>query len=260
MKEIETKKEDIWGYGKRLRFADDSIEAAFPDRGRSEIRILDVGCGSATQLGLPLARQGYQLTGIDTHQPSINMATELAKDISNASFVCCKIEELSAEPFDVVVLSEVLEHVAEPERLLKTSLRHLKDGGLAIVTVPNGYGEFEWDSWVFRSFRLDRLVQKYEMRRAAKKGMRQIISSTENHENGHIQFFTLSRMEDLFHACGLQLVNKLGSTFASGPFAGHALARFPAFIDWNARITDKLPMTFSSGWFFALRRKTDGDE
>src|SRR2546423_5370755 len=108
MTEIEIK-EDLWGYAKRLRFVCESIEAAFPDRAISDLRILDVGCGSATQLGLPLARRGYQLTGIDLHQPSIAMARELAKELSNTSFACGSVENLDAEPFDAVILSEVLE-------------------------------------------------------------------------------------------------------------------------------------------------------
>ncbi len=258
MNDIDTK-EDLWGYGKRLRFVRDSIETAFPGRENSELRILDVGCGSATQLGLPLARLGYQLTGIDTHKPSINMAAELARDYPNATFICGSIEEMNTEPFDIVILSEVLEHVSEPEKLLAESLRHMTNGGLAIVTVPNGYGEFEWDSWLFQSLKLDRLLEKYAARRSAQNGSQHMVSSTENHESGHIQFFTQGRIHKMFKSCGLTITKKNGSTLASGPFAGHTLARFPAFIDWNARVTDKIPIIFSSGWFFALRRNLEAD-
>lgn len=257
MSRIEAK-EDLWGYRKRLQFVCDSIETAFPKRPVSDIRILDVGCGSATQLGLPLALIGYELTGIDTHKPSIDTALELGNDLPNVHFVCGRVEELTAEPFDVVILSEVLEHVYDPKMLLTAGLQHMKSDGLVIVTVPNGYGEFEWDSWLFRLLGLDRLVQEYEMRRAEKKGKRETISSTENHESGHIQFFTRSRIQTIFDLCGLSIVDQNGSTLASGPFAGHALARFPKFIDWNARVTDKLPLAFSSGWFFALQRRSEG--
>ena len=259
MNDIEPK-EDLWGYRKRLRFVCDATAAAFPNRAVSDIRILDVGCGSATQLGLPLAESGYQLTGIDTHEDSIDVAQDLAKDFPNAKFVCGRVENLNAELFDVIILSEVLEHVSAPQQLLTASLRHMKNDGLVIVTVPNGYGEFEWDSWLFRSLRFDLLVQKYEMRQAIQTGKRRIIASTENHENGHIQFFTRSRIHKLFSSCGLTILNANSSTLASGPFAGHTLARFPAFIEWNARITDKLPMAFASGWFFALRRNPGGSE
>ncbi len=253
-------KEDLWGYAKRIRFVCDSIASVFPGRVPSELRILDVGCGSATQLGLPLAGFGYQLTGIDTHEPSVAKARELASDHPNASFVCGNVEDLNAEPFDIVILSEVLEHVGEPENLLKMSVQHLQNDGVVILTVPNGYGEFEWDSWLFRNLGFEVLIEKYEMRRAAKHGSRPIISSTENKENRHVQFFTPKRLHEIFRNCGLAVINKNASTFASGPFAGHILARVPGFIDWNARIADKLPMTLSSGWLFALKRLSEDEE
>lgn len=254
MKEIEIK-EDLWGYSKRLRFVCSSIEAAFPGRAVSGLRVLDVGCGSGTQLGLPLARLGYQLTGIDPHEPSIKMANELAKDLPNAKFVCeMMVDDLDDKGFDVVILSEVLEHVTEPEKLLRSSLRQLHNDGIAIVTVPNGYGEFEWDSWAFRNLGFERLVEKYEMKRAERNGKSQPASSTENKDDRHVQFFKLSRLREIFRTCGLEIYGENASTLISGPFAGHILARVPGFIDWNARIADKLPLVFSSGWFFALKR------
>src|SRR5438046_1622775 len=137
MSEIEIK-EDLWGYAKRLRFVCGSIEAAFQGRPASDLRILDVGCGTAIQLGLPLARLGYVLTGIDLHESSIVKARELAHGCPNASFVCGKVEYLDAEPFNIVIISEVLEHVREPEELLRGAMRHLQKNGLMIVTVPNG--------------------------------------------------------------------------------------------------------------------------
>ncbi|MBK8466429.1 MAG: methyltransferase domain-containing protein [Chloracidobacterium sp.] len=252
MTDIELK-ENLWGYAKRLRFVCAAIEAGFPGKAPSELRILDVGCGSATQLGLPLARRGYRLTGTDTHEPSIAKARELSDGISNASFICGTIEDLDAEPFEVVILSEVLEHVDEPEKLLKASLLQLRDDGLVIITVPNGYGEFEWDSWVFRTLGFERLVDKLKTQRVAGKISRHEMPSTENAENGHIQFFTKQRLLTMFNSCGLMVVNECASTLVSGPFASYSIGRIPGFIDWNAKIANMLPMTFSSGWFFALR-------
>lgn len=252
--------ENLWGYAKRLRFVCASIETLFPYDSPTNLRVLDVGCGSATQLGLPLARRGYQLTGIDSHAPSIAKANELAQDLPLASFTCGDVEDLRSDPFHVVILSEVLEHVPDPENLLRGSIRHLRSDGLVIVTVPNGYGEFEWDSWIFRTLGIERLVDNYVRRQVENNNSLPVISSTENKENGHIQFFTRRHIYSLFRACGLTVVNQQASTFVSGPFVGHTLPRFSGFIDWNARIADKLPMAFSSGWFFALRPVSEVSE
>ena len=46
------------------------------------------------------------------------------------------------------------------------------------------------------------------------------------------------------------------ASFLAGPFIGHTLARSDRFVEWNARVTDKLPRVLASGWYFALRRET----
>ena len=259
MNDIETQ-ENLWGYAKRLRFVRGAIADAFPGRRPAELRVLDVGCGSGTQLGIPLARLGYKLTGIDSHEPSIDVARRLSEKLPNASFICGRVEEIDAHDFDVVILSEVLEHVREPEGLLRSSLAHLKTFGLMIVTVPNGYGEFEWDSWMFRGLRLERLVERYAARRSAKNGIEKATSSTENQDDRHIQFFTLARLRRIFASSGLEIIDEAPSTFISGPLAGHILTRVSGFIDWNVRVADWLPMAVASGWFFALRRNSEGNE
>jgi 2-polyprenyl-3-methyl-5-hydroxy-6-metoxy-1,4-benzoquinol methylase len=248
--------EDLWGYRKRLQFVVSSIEDAFRERLCSDIRILDVGCGSASHLGLPLARMGYGLTGVDMHEPSITVASDNAEGLDNAHFIFGRVEDIPDE-FDVVILSEVLEHVPEPARLLAASLPRLKGGGLVIITVPNGYGEFEWDSWVFRGLGLERLVENYVERKQAKENSKPVTSSTENKDNRHIQFFTMPRLRSIFAAAGLEIVREQGSTLLSGPFAGHLLGRFNRFVEWNTRVTDNLPITMASGWYFALRRRDE---
>ena len=247
-------KENLWGYAKRLRFVGAGIESSFPDKVPAELQILDVGCGSAAQLGLPLVRRGYRITGIDTHEPSIAKARQLADGFPNASFIAGSIENLGSGSFDVVILSEVLEHVTEPEKLLRTSLQYLQKDGLVIVTVPNGYGEFEWDSWAFRRLGLEEFVEKLKTRRLASNLSRHEMPSTENNENGHIQFFTKRRLWAMFSSCGLEILNECASTLVSGPFVSYTFARIPGFIDLNAKLADMLPMAISSGWFFALRR------
>ncbi|HKS27609.1 MAG TPA: methyltransferase domain-containing protein [Pyrinomonadaceae bacterium] len=244
-------REDLWGYRKRLSFVRESVREAFPARAPKEMRVLDVGCGNGSQLALPLARGGFHLKGVDTDARSIEHARRLAEGMTNLELACARVEELPlSELYEVVILSEVLEHLAEPEKLLSESARRMAAGGIMIVTVPNGYGEFEIDSWVFRKLRLQRVVDAFA------NSSRDVLGSTDNTESGHIQFFTRRRLHRLFDACGLAPFRQGGASFLAGPIAGHALARFESFIEWNARVTDRLPLVLASGWYFALRRKT----
>lgn len=251
----EPEREDLWGYAKRLCFVREAIREAFPEREAHSVRVLDVGCGNGSQLALPLVKtEGYQLTGIDPDRRSIEHAVGLAADEARARFLCKTVGELSEErPFDVVILSEVLEHLERPEELLAASVRLMDKEGILIVTVPNGYGEFEIDSWVFRKLRLQRVVD------ALARNKREVLGATDNHESGHVQFFTLARLRRLFRECGLATFREGTASFLAGPIAGHVLARSERFILWNARVTDSLPFRLASGWYFALRRRTGNE-
>jgi len=241
--------EDLWGYKKRLGFIESVISDCF-NRSAEEVRILDVGCGNGSQLTLPLSKRGFQLTGVDLDERSIAKAKSLAAGISGAQFICGELKDLSSgESFDVVILSEVLEHLAEPEALLKAALARMNRESVMIVTVPNGFGEFEWDSWMFRGLRLQTIVD------AVARGDRQVLASTENHESGHVQFFTRRRLQRLFKQFQLKIVREESGSFLSGPMVGHTLARSQRFVEWNARVTKRLPFSWASSWYFALRRQ-----
>ena len=250
---MESKRENLWGYLKRLRFVQDVIAESFSHRAADSLRVLDVGCGNGSELALPLARLGFHVTGIDVHGPSIEHASQLGAGVTNLSYVCGRVEELDSPPYDVVILSEVLEHLSEPRLLLSAAIEHLNENGIIIVTVPNGYGEFEIDSWLFRMFRLQRVVD------AMAGNSNQVSAATDNHESGHVQFFTRRQLRRLFADCSLSVAKEGVGSFFAGPFIGHTLARSDRFIEWNARVTDKLPRVLASGWYFALRRETENN-
>lgn len=245
---IETKpeRENLWGYAKRLRFVRGAIRQRFADRAPSTLSVLDIGCGNGSELALPLAQDGFQLTGIDTDRTSIDRARDLARDLPNARFHCSLLDDFSGgERFNVVILSEVLEHLEQPRDLLAAAARRLRPDGLLLVTVPNGYGEFEWDSWIWGGLRLQKVVD-------AIYGPSTVVGATDNHASGHIQFFTRAQLDEMFTAAGLVLVSEGKGSFACGPLAGHTVGRSARFIEWNARITDRLSPRWASSWYFAL--------
>jgi 2-polyprenyl-3-methyl-5-hydroxy-6-metoxy-1,4-benzoquinol methylase len=242
--------EDLWGYGKRLRFVRHTIAADLESFTRTEIQVLDVGCGNGSQLALPLVRDGFQLTGIDIDERSIARARSLAAGASNARFICGSLDELCENKlFDVVIVSEVLEHTMAPQELLGASVAHLALDGVLIVTVPNGYGEFEIDSWLYRELGFKQLVAFLKRNRSREVG------ATDNLESGHVQFFTRRRLYRMFAECNLMVTRKGCGSLLAGPFIAHTLARSERFIEWNARITERLPYAWASSWYFALRRR-----
>lgn len=239
--------ENLWAYQKRFRFVRTVIEENFPARPPSSIKIVDIGCGNGSQLSIPLAHAGFDVMGIDSDESSIAHAVSLSGKAPSARFLCASIQDVT-ETFDVVILSEVLEHVMDPAGLLKQGVQRLVADGVVIITTPNGYGEFEMDSWLFKALGMQRLVDKL----AANKSP--VLGATDNHDSGHVQFFTRRRLYKIFEECGLSVCSEGSASLFAGPFAGHLLARSQRFIQWNAEVTNGLPMALASGWYFALRR------
>ncbi len=101
----------------------------FADRGQ----LLDVGCGSGW-LSYLLACRGFEVGGIDLDPSAFETPARpnLRFRQGNATAI-----PFAAEHFDVVIANTVLEHIAEPDRVLLEMARVLKPGGLLFITGPN---------------------------------------------------------------------------------------------------------------------------
>jgi SAM-dependent methyltransferase len=239
--------ENLWGYGKRLRFVHGQAGARF---GTSCVSVLDIGCGNGSQLAVPLSRLGYRVTGVDPHGPSIERARAMC---AKAEFLCGHVSDVPPQKFDVVIISEVLEHLHHPEALLSEALQLLAPGGLLIVTIPNGYGEFELDWRLYRALGLARLfnvLRRIRDRVRKRESTGELPSSDDT--SGHVQRFSLRRINTMFSGLGLRVIARRPTSFVSGALIAHTLGHVPGFIELNVQLADHLPMWASSGWMFAL--------
>lgn len=103
------------------------------------LRILDVGCGGGL-LCEPLARLGAEVTGIDPVQENIDIAKAHAEEMGLfVSYLSCGIEDLPQDfpSFDVIVASEIIEHVINPQEFLEACVVRLKPHGGIFVTTFN---------------------------------------------------------------------------------------------------------------------------
>ncbi len=100
---------------------------------------LDVGCGTG-RVSFALADHGYEVLGIDIEERVIKLARLIAENKNQhvrfevADY--CKSESIQKNYYDLIVCSEVLEHVADSHRLVENMYTALKPGGRLIVTVP----------------------------------------------------------------------------------------------------------------------------
>ena len=101
--------------------------------------ILDVGCGAGL-LCEPLAEQGAHVVGIDATARNADVARlhalEQALPIDYRHCLAEHVRE-TGERFDVVLNTEVIEHVANPEKLLADCAALVKPGGIMVVATLN---------------------------------------------------------------------------------------------------------------------------
>jgi SAM-dependent methyltransferase len=100
---------------------------------RPGMRVLDYGCGDCTSL-LEMRALGAQPYGLEVDPNVRGLATALGVTVHIGS-----LESLPEADgtFDAVTLSQVIEHVTDPEGLLRSLWTKLKPGGMIVLTTPN---------------------------------------------------------------------------------------------------------------------------
>ncbi|WP_076416523.1 bifunctional 2-polyprenyl-6-hydroxyphenol methylase/3-demethylubiquinol 3-O-methyltransferase UbiG [Shewanella sp. UCD-KL12] len=105
------------------------------------LNLLDIGCGAGL-LCEPFAQQGADVTGIDGSDQNIRIAKRHAKnkDIS-INYIHCLADALTNNPnvkqYDIVLNTEVIEHVSDQKALMDTCCQLLKPGGLLVFATLN---------------------------------------------------------------------------------------------------------------------------
>jgi len=98
-------------------------------------KILEVGSGLG-YFTYALRKEGYNAYGLDISKES----THIAK-INYGNYYLCedlfKYAETHSESYDVLIMTEVIEHINEPKSFIQASKCMIKKGGSIIITTPN---------------------------------------------------------------------------------------------------------------------------
>lgn len=233
---------------KRLDFITEAVTQRFS----GEVSILDVGCGNGV-ISRHLGKQGFNVLGIDVSAQTIEKARAL-NTAPNVQFEVLSAEQLVAQgqTFDVVICSEVLEHLSQPAALLKVLHQSIKPEGILIVTVPNGSGP--------RELLVTRPVLKmrekngwaWKMITKVKKSMgysgTTVQSAADNLD--HIQFFSKRDLDALSAENNFRIVQFGKANFIEDVFPFSFVTKKIPALQWlDCKIADVLPHQFTGGFF-----------
>jgi len=103
---------------------------------RSHNRFLDVGCGAGTLLNIA-GNEGWQAEGVEISKPSVEFLQSKGIKVFHGYLSSANFPD---DSFDVITAVEILEHITNPEDVIKEINRILRPGGLFWATTPHGRG------------------------------------------------------------------------------------------------------------------------
>ncbi len=215
-----------------------------PSRGQ----ILEVGCGGGRYLrALRLVRPALRLVGADVSRTALRRLSREAPEIETRAFDGGVLPATDGE-FDAVLVLDVLEHVEDPDALLRECARVLAPSGLLHLGVPcEGDPRSLW-RWLPGQDRTGALKRRF---------------------GGHVQRFRRREIPVRLEAAGFEILrirnslHVIGNLADVGLFAGIAIAarrggprmtsgdviaqRHPAIraldalLHWEARLLSRVP-------------------
>lgn len=124
----------------RFRAIQKTVLLALPrDRRLERLAVADIGCGAGTQ-AMAWAELGHEVRGLDINAPLLELARKRAAQRGlNAQFEVGSATELPwpDRSFDVVLVPELLEHVAPWRECLNEFARVLRRGGILYISTSN---------------------------------------------------------------------------------------------------------------------------
>jgi SAM-dependent methyltransferase len=236
--------ENTYGINKRFSFVEKTIIRINP------ATLLDVGCGAGTYLTFPIAKRfpAVRVVGVDSDYPSISFA-QRNYPLSNLEF---KLFDILGEheKFDLIIASEVIEHVEDPLKFLVNLKSRLNPGGVLIVTLPNGYGPFEIMEFI--ETLLDITAIPKLLRRLGGRSKNSLNTLTDTLAvSPHVNFFSFSQIQSLFGVVGFRVNEYLPRTLLCG-WGFDYILRNNWLIAWNAKVSEFMPAIFCSDWMFVL--------
>lgn len=229
--------------------------AEYAQKEKRNLKILDIGCGIGN-IALALGNLGHTVLGIDIDKETVQEAKKKTL-LPNVDFQRLSIEALGQRStgenqFDVIIASEVLEHLSHPEMMVSQIGKILKKEGILIASVPNG-------------FCLEELIRRFLVKTTPGNRLRLFLKQkilkqkqvqTATFDSSHQFYFSLNSFLNLLRKEGFRHFYLENSTIF---FRQAYYLFFRLFLPRNSpifsfldqidlRLSSKLPLSLGSGW------------
>jgi ubiquinone/menaquinone biosynthesis C-methylase UbiE len=232
---------------KRLKFIAQTLEQSI----LKGAQVLDIGCGNGI-ISRRLGEMGFNVLGVDVSEKAIATANSLNKS-SNVRFEVKSAEQLVADgqKYEAIICSEVLEHLHQPENLLKVLRKILAERGVLIVTVPNGKGGRE----LFVTKPVQALMNNFPRSWRWLSKIKSVLGykgttvQSDADDLSHIQFFTVNSLTALAHMGGFEIMHWGKSNFIEDVFPISFLTkRVRSLQKVDCKIAELLPLRLTGGF------------
>ena len=179
-------------YMARFEAVLEAVNSSRESLGKSarDMKVLDIGCAQGN-FSLTLAEQGFRVFAVDL-QLSFLRYVRLKYESGELYCINATLEALPfKEAFDMILLGEVIEHVAYPDVLLQNISRLLAPSGCLILTTPNG----------------ERLLTRMPTLSQVKDRSSLVANQFQPDADGHLYLLTRHELETEAQKAGLNVVH-----------------------------------------------------
>ncbi|MGH3253177.1 MAG: class I SAM-dependent methyltransferase [Trebonia sp.] len=187
----------------------------------SPASIVDIGCGDGAATVLAArANPGHRIVGIDWSADALRHARSRGLTLVRAEVGPTGLPIASGRA-DVVIMSELIEHLVDPDSALEEARRLLKPGGTLLLSTPN------LAAWYNRGLLVLGVQPLF-----TEVSLRGVFGRPGNQVAGHLRLFTSRALVGLLAARGFGSIQVSGASYHDVPRPLRPLDR--AFCAWPA--------------------------
>jgi 2-polyprenyl-3-methyl-5-hydroxy-6-metoxy-1,4-benzoquinol methylase len=248
-------KENIYGHINRLAWIKKYLD-------KHDV-IMEVGCGTGYMITYPLKCFGYDIVGFDLDTKSVEYGSRAFYTNGNQFLYALDIGTVKKK-YNVIIATEVFEHMAKDvmDRLVENIRARLNPGGTLLVTVPNGYGWFEVENFIWNKLHWGRLFEKLRIISIIAKVKRLLFGEyidafhpSTLSTSPHVRRFTFCGIQDKLVEKGFEIIEARGSVLFCGPFSHTFLTGIKPIMGLNMWLGRKMPKIAAA--FYIASRKSD---